>query len=510
MPDVLDLGTRTVEGAYFLRRRGSGSPAPFMPAGSASDGYRYCFTYAGSARTIRSELLSMLSAARWKVFVASFLIGDAEMLQALTSAADRLRGGVYVITQLDEARLRKGLAELDGEDGLDIQAQKKRFDEMTRQGLYVRGHPNCHAKFAVVDDEIALVTTANLMTSALDHTGEAGVVVTNREEVGRLARLYARLWHTGCRWEAYPGEAYAVRGRTPQPWTTPIPRHPMTPVPGVIWTDGDEHDILHTIRDVLNCAEGELLLATFSLNGVQRRPKILLDEIHSALARGVRIRLLLRPRRHISDHRADAEALAQAGAEIYADPRTHVKVAIADRRHGAIFSANFDTARGLTSGVEVGCRLDGTSALPETVRYIEHAIDQAELELAVNPSLHDLNRRLDAPWHARWPLDDDIEVTATETVWAQFRQAADAGPVLFTLETDDRIILHAQGGSWTLTGRPGAHRLQPDNRPRSPATSRPRLATWLKSHDDQPKRGTCPARIHRAEPADDTDHSTGT
>jgi hypothetical protein len=45
-------------------------------------------------------------------------------------------------------------------------------------------------------------------------------------------------------------------------------------------------------------------------------------------------------------------------------------LAIADRRHGALFSANFDTQWGLTSRVEVGCRLDGTSALSETVRYI--------------------------------------------------------------------------------------------------------------------------------------------
>jgi phosphatidylserine/phosphatidylglycerophosphate/cardiolipin synthase-like enzyme len=428
------------------------------------------------------------------------------MLEALTAAADRLRGGVYVITQLDEARLRKGLAELDGEDNLDVQAQKKRFDEMTRQGLYVRGHPNCHAKFAVVDDEIALVTTANLMTSALDHTGEAGVVITDRAEVGRLARLYARLWQTGCRWEAYPGEAYAVRGRTPQPWITPIPRHQITPVPGVIWTDGVEHDILHTIRDVLTRAETELLLATFSLSGIRRRPEILLDEINRTLARGVRVRLLLRPRRHIPDHRADAEALAEAGAEIYADLRTHVKLAIADRRHGAIFSANFDTQRGLTSGVEVGCRLDGTPALAETVRYIEHAIDQAELKMAVNPSHHELNMALDAPWHAQWPLADDLPVTAAETLWTQFRQAADAGPVLFTLETDSRITLHTQGGSWTLTGKPESYRLEPDGRQSNPRTAGPRLAAWLETHDGTPKRGICAARIHRAEPVAGTDH----
>ena len=68
---------------------------------------------------------------------------------------------------------------------------------MTRNGIYVRGHLNCHAKFVVADDETALVTSANLMTSALDFTGENGDVMTDRTQVRRSARLFARLWHNG-------------------------------------------------------------------------------------------------------------------------------------------------------------------------------------------------------------------------------------------------------------------------------------------------------------------------
>ena len=144
----------------------------------------------------------MISSARRKIFIASFLLGDAALLDALAAAASRLLGGVYVITQLDERRLVQGLQELaDSEDpgeengGIDaaVQTQKKRFDQMTRNGIYVRGHLNCHAKFDVADDETALVTSANLMTSALDFTGENGVVITDRAQVRRLARVFARL-----------------------------------------------------------------------------------------------------------------------------------------------------------------------------------------------------------------------------------------------------------------------------------------------------------------------------
>ena len=216
MSELLDLSAQPVDGCYFLRRRMS-DPADF--AGTSPGAYKHVFTYWKSERTIRSELEAMIAGARRKIFIASFLLGDPALLDALTAAAGRLLGGVYVITQLDEQRLGRGLQELaDADDpelghggiGAAVEAQKKRFDKMTQNGIYVRGHLNCHAKFVVVDDEIALVTSANLMTSALDFTGEDGVVITDLAEVQRLARLFARLWRTGCVYEARPGQAYRL------------------------------------------------------------------------------------------------------------------------------------------------------------------------------------------------------------------------------------------------------------------------------------------------------------
>ena len=375
-------------------------PADF--AGTSPGAYKHVFTYWNSERTIRSELEAMIAGAKRKIFVASFLLGDAALLDALTAAASRLQGGVYVITQLDEQRLAQGLQELtdSGDPELDgggidaaVQTQKKRFDQMTLNGIYVRGHLNCHAKFVVVDDEIALVTSANLMTSALDFTGEDGVVITDPAEVQRVARLFARLWRTGCVYEARPGQAYRLsKIKEPESWPAGRPAPPAPGSAGVIWTDGSEHHILAAINDIVASAESELLLASFSLARLRQHHELLLDPVRAAIARGVKVTLLLRPRRNKPRHLADAAELAQAGAVVYGDTRTHVKAAIADARHGALFSANFDFEHGLTSGVEVGCRLDGTPALAETTRYLRHAIDQATLSYTFRPTHRDLRR----------------------------------------------------------------------------------------------------------------------
>jgi phosphatidylserine/phosphatidylglycerophosphate/cardiolipin synthase-like enzyme len=497
MSELLDLSAQPVNGCYFLRRQIS-DPADFV--GTSPGAYKHVFTYWKSERTIRSELEAMIAGARRKIFIASFLLGDAALLDALTAAASRLLGGVYVITQLDEQRLAKGLQELaDGGDpelgggSIDaaVQTQKKRFDQMTLNGIYVRGHLNCHAKFVVVDDEIALVTSANLMTSALDFTGEDGVVITDPAEVQRLARLFARLWRTGCAYEARPGKAYRlskIKDREGWPAGGPVP--PAAGSAGVIWTDGSEQHILAAIQDIVASAESELLLASFGLTRLRQHHELLLDPVRAAISRGVKVRLLVRPRRNLPRHLAEAAELAQAGAEIYGDTRTHVKAAIADERHGALFSANFDFEHGLTSGVEVGCRLDGTPALTDATRYLRHAIDQSSLAYAVRPTHRDLDERLDAEWRVPWPLGGHLEVAAASGEREAFTQAAQEGPVVFTIQSPGQLELHSGSLRWRLTrGEQDQYKL---TRSASSGTnSETELARWLTSPPAGGSRGIC-------------------
>jgi phosphatidylserine/phosphatidylglycerophosphate/cardiolipin synthase-like enzyme len=508
MTEPLDISALPVDGCFFLRNRMS-APADF--SGTSPGEYQHVYTYWESERTIRSELEAMISGARRKIFIASFLLGDPALLDALAAAASRLLGGVYVMTQLDERRLAQGLQELADSNGPGaekggikdaIQTQKKRFDLMTRNGIYVRGHLNCHAKFVVADDDTALVTSANLMTSALDFTGENGVVISDRTQVRRLARLFARLWHTGCEYEARPGQEYRLsKLKQAGSWTADVPAPAHARSAGVIWTDGAEHHILTTIVDIIASAETELLLASFGLARLHERHELLLDPIRAAVARGVRVKLLVRPRRHLPRHLADATELAESGVEIFGDQRTHVKAAIADGRHGALFSANFDFEHGLTSGVEVGCRLDDTSALGDATRYLRHAINQANLAYVVRPTHRELDERLDADWRVPWPLGPRLDVAAAHEERIALARAAAEGPVLFTIRSADELELQAGGRRWRLARR-GYDRYELTRSGSGGGSdSRSMLTKWLATPPEGPRRGVCATLIEWADEA---------
>jgi phosphatidylserine/phosphatidylglycerophosphate/cardiolipin synthase-like enzyme len=517
MTDALDLGSLIHADGFFLVRKNAGQPGTFVPTGAdAMSRYRHVFTYEGSGTTIKELAVELIRSAREKIFVASFLLGEADLLDALFSAAERMRGGVYVISELSERTLRQQLAELEDSPDPDssVRAHKKNFAELTRRGVAVRGRPDCHAKFMAVDDRAALVSSANLDTRGLNSTGENGAVITDAAEVDRLARFFTRLWDS-CSFEMPAGsDHYSVRERAPQPSRCRVPKPEIAAAPGIIWTDGGERLILGHLHDLIARARRSLLLATFSLNDLTGHPDLLLQPLAKALrANPVRASLLCRGRNNVRSHRHDAATLHDLGVRIYADSLNHAKGVIADDEHGALFSANFDADHGLLDGVETGIRLDGQPALAEAAMFFRHSMENADLEYVRHPTGRQMDQGLAARWRTAWPYGKQIRVAAREETWRQFRAEASVAPVLYSRETQEEVRLYAGNGQWLLSPPrvDGTRDLTPaDTGPswadeRSPRHAAGLLEYWLspprrsgkeKRHD--PTRGICPATFEWA------------
>jgi phosphatidylserine/phosphatidylglycerophosphate/cardiolipin synthase-like enzyme len=500
----VDLGALVLDEGYFLLRQPAVARMPFLGGDEPPGSCQHVFTYAESPQAIKEAAIDVIDSAREKVFVASFLLGDTDLLDALYRAVGRLCGGVYVVSALDEKSLRRGLAETESDDdpdAADKRAHSKRFEDMTQRGIAVRGHENCHAKFIVADDRRALVSSANLVTRAFGITGENGALISDPAEAGRLGRFFARLW-SSCTYEMPPGEAHTVQQRDPSDSPCAVPVPPVGPGTGLIWTYPGENVILATLHDIIARAERTLLLATFGLTGLTDHPELLTAPLERAIReRGVKVTMLVRSRNNMAGHRGDAATLAALGVTIYADLLNHAKGAIADEAYGALFSANFDAAHGLNSGVEVGIRLDGTPALQEAVRYFQHAMIYSDQLFDPRPAQASLDLALDAKWRKPWPLESPVRVRATASCWQAFSESANP-PVLYLQSAKGQIDLLA-GTSRFRLGAPDSSGIRDLTPPVGPGRSAAReLGDWL-SRRPQPgspaavsvARGFCPAVI---------------
>jgi phosphatidylserine/phosphatidylglycerophosphate/cardiolipin synthase-like enzyme len=500
-PNTLDLGMLRTPDGYFLARDAPQRPfAPSQP-GENSD-WAFGSTFRNSPTTLRDQVLTLIREAQHKVFVTSFILGDDDLAKALVSAADRLTGGVYVISELSEQSLRRGLARLADNDNVNdkVEVEKKRFLSLTTRGVAMRGHTNCHAKFVVVDDNVAWVGSANLETGAFTTVGEVGVVTHDPLEVDRLARLFARMWLAGCQYELpSTAHAYAIDDRTPTAARFAVTEAEPGPRPALVWTDDTGHTLLTALHDVIDSAHTRLILASFSLNRMAERPDLLIEPVARAIERGVHVNLLLRAMNKRDRHRHDAAQLHQLGVRVLADDHNHAKAAVADNRAGVLFSANFDAEHGLDpgSGIEIGARLDGTTALLELTRYLDHALTCATREYVHQPTARQMHDRLDERWQHPWPWGDHIRVQAEPNTWARLTAAAHDGPVLWRKEPGQPLELLAGIQRFHLQSvNNNIHHLQ--TCPEANQDSSDLINDWWRRPSEHRyNHGYCPAILHR-------------
>jgi phosphatidylserine/phosphatidylglycerophosphate/cardiolipin synthase-like enzyme len=230
---------------------------------------------------------------------------------------------------------------------------------------------------------------------------------------------------------------------------------------------------------------------------MKEHPELLFAPLRQAMAdRHLDVSILIRSRNNISGHRRDAQELAEMGVHVFSDSLNHAKGVIADSRIGALFSANFDAVHGLTTGVEVGVRLDGQPALLEAERYFAHAVTHSDTEFVMKPNMRELDQRLAAAWRRPWKEGPRLIVKADRQVWESLKVAGREGPVLFLSRKDRPVQLYAGGGHWSISGRevPEARTLEMLEPPNTTNgnTTRDLLDEWLNSRiNDDATRGFC-------------------
>jgi len=95
---------------------------------------------------------------------------------------------------LVKLRERGALVRLITRGKSDKKAHEDALKNLREKGVEVRVNNMAHCRFMIFDDEVAIITTADLDAEGLDNQRQIGVYITDRATVKRCKTFFSRLW----------------------------------------------------------------------------------------------------------------------------------------------------------------------------------------------------------------------------------------------------------------------------------------------------------------------------
>jgi len=417
---TVDYGPNHVAEGLFLRRmtgREEYVEGKYQDIGG--DSFRHISTFPGHS-TIKESMLDALDSASQRVFFTTFLIQEKEIVSKLIDTAERLHGRVYVLTTLQDDDFAAA-DDLEEENEGTFEEHIASVERLTRNGISVKARKDCHAKFMVVDDQRALITSANAVPTCLrdiqsedgrvrSANPENGLLFTNQSEVFRLANLFRAIWREGYHFVVAPGSRtfnISENSHVPETLGISLPE-PATSEGEVIWTAPGRHGLRDRIIHMLDNAKERVRLSTWVIKGMAGHS--VGKAIISAAERGVEIAMLVRGMNYRDDLKDQCYRLVTAtdNVKILGDYANHSKAIVADGKEGLVLTANLDAQHGLDNGVEVGY----WSADENVVRSIGHFLDrlfgEAAFEFVAKPTQSEVSQRYHGGEDS--PLDGDVRI----------------------------------------------------------------------------------------------------
>lgn len=394
---TVNLGEQRVAGVVFVPSS-SGQPLPHRVQDTRRTDILHVSTD-DLTRTshIRNALIEQISEAKQKVLFCSFLFADDEVVRALCDAAERLHGGVYVLTALGK-HLRAEVLEPDADvdaNTAKLQDRAKRHEEhlqrLAHAGVWLRSAEDCHAKYCVVDDETAIVTSANATQEAYESNPEDGLVLRESRTAREYGRLFAHVWQHLATLESTPGARLDVHSlgapRVPS-WRALKGVGHVRPVTTL---RRDEASLLGAAIEVIDRASDHLTIATYSFMGMEGHP--IGAALARAIARNVRVDLLVQPRNHIEAQRASLAwlvGLAPDCVRLHGHRRTHTKSIVADGQIVLLWTGNLESKHGWDNGIEVGVIVEDAGVASAVAAWTGDVMKRATHAALHTPSAREL------------------------------------------------------------------------------------------------------------------------
>jgi len=340
---------------------------------------------------ILNAMVDMISSAKYSVFLFNWMLNHPVIEKSLVAAAKRLNGRVHVLTTLETSIHSRYTDEEKAMNDLS------RLQELAANGVYIRLHPEAHAKFLIVDDEL-LVTSANIRDTSLEKNIETGIRVSDSITVTSFRSFFSHLWLHEAKQHIRPSKNDPRLGN---PWSqTSTPDAPNASA-NAIWTLSNRRmSLAKAIISAIKFAKKTLRISTYALSSTESGiGKQLIDELVTASKKGVEITILYHatnkaigrpPRGH--EALGFLRLMACKGVSMRGHPDLHAKHIIADHSKGLLFTANLDGNHGLNSGIEVGVDLS-EDASRHLAKWHDTLFASFPFELVYSPKSTELANR---------------------------------------------------------------------------------------------------------------------
>lgn len=396
----------------------------------------------GKEKILLREVLSLIDNAKDKICLASFLISDRELVDALLKATQR-GIDIYLLTA-SEAKLESEPAEDNEFEKKTVEEHKILLDKLAGKVLVRTAH-HLHTKFVITDPNgehpQGFILTSNLTTEALTRNQEIGVKISGNEVKDLFQQFCTGFWNESERELLETGKLSVVsetmKGYVPESFTSSR----------ICCTTSKMNTIQESIVKLINDSQGELWACAF---GFQQENKVM-EALVAASKKGRKVTTLARPRPHIGSRDA-LLSIVQQGGNVYGLDWLHAKCVVASvngKYAAVVMTANIED-RGMDKGFETGIMLDEKEAEKLKV-LMEYWTMQAQYHLVNKIRRGDVNGKVKL-----WERDKLIEKLVEPeyernmgTMQAKVgKDIATARPKSFPLPPDNTKLYHVHRYIW--------------------------------------------------------------
>lgn len=312
--------------------------------------FRHLCTYSHQHQ-IYDAIQDKLGNATKSVAIINFIITHKGVHKALINMRKEKKLVVRVMTWLDQ---KKHLYVEEDDIGVFDKSQARSWRQLATNDIPLRSNTKCHIKMMLIDQETAIISSANLTRTSFSRNPENGILITNMpDEIKIIQRFVKTIWndyanteiallpqHVTSHFMRDNGDEYLrVQSRATN--------HNPDFFDGLdqetdnfrfLFT-GPCYNTLHNFfMEMVKRAEKEILLLSYKIENVRQIG--LLKIIKEKLNQGVVVRILVCKKD--TKIRQVYGKLLEIGCEVEAINYNHAKGIVIDQKEVMIMTANID------------------------------------------------------------------------------------------------------------------------------------------------------------------------